>query len=164
MQRSATSAPGTQNLAELLSVSLAHLDPEAEMRKFFGSKVVKANKSKPSPGGPSTSRRQGNAQRSHLTRPQPTWWNTNQREGLSLRGVTETEVREKESRSRWDVGGGGVEERWWTVEYSKRYKSATKTFMQAVMAGGGNDSLRLSGNGFINKILRYQIQKHFGTS
>lgn len=150
MQKSATSAPGARALAELLSVSLAHLDPEAEMRRFFGSKVVQANKSKPSSGGPSGSRRQGNsaAQRSHLTRPQPTWWNANQREGLSMRGVTETEILEKESRSRWDVGGGGggVEERWWTVEYSKRYKSVTKRFMQAVMAGGRNNPLQPSPN------------------
>jgi hypothetical protein len=48
-------------------------------------------------------------------------------------------VREKETRSGWTVGAGGVEERWWTVEYSKRYKSVTKAFMQAVMAGGENN-------------------------
>jgi hypothetical protein len=64
-----------------------------------------------------------------------------------MRGLTETEVREKEARSGWNVGGGGVEERWWTVEYSKRYKSVTKTFMQAVMAGGRNYILP-SSNGF----------------
>ena len=134
LRKSTTSTPDGHTLANLLSISLAHLDPEAEMRKFFGSKVIQANKS----SGPSSSRRQANApaQRSHLTRPQATWWNANKREGLSMRALTEVEVREKEARGGLDAGGGAEEERWWTVEYSKRYKGMTKEFMQAVMAGG----------------------------
>ena len=138
MQRNTGTTPSAQTLVNLLSVSLAHLDPEAEMRKFFGSKVVEANRSKPSAAGSPGSRRQTNApaQRSHLTRPQSTWWNANKREGLTLRRLTEEEVRQKEARSEWDVEGYEVEERWWTVEYSKRYKSVTKAFMQAVMASG----------------------------
>jgi hypothetical protein len=58
-----------------------------------------------------------------------------------MSGLTTAQVQEKEVRNEWNVGGGGVEERWWTVEYSKRYKSVTKTFMQAVMAGGEKNLL-----------------------
>ncbi len=39
---------GTQSLADLLSVSLQNLDGEAEMRRFFGSRVVTANRAEQS--------------------------------------------------------------------------------------------------------------------
>ena len=39
------SSPATaRSLAALLSVSVQHLDSEAELRKFFGSKVISAAK------------------------------------------------------------------------------------------------------------------------
>ncbi|PBK72182.1 DUF654-domain-containing protein [Armillaria solidipes] len=114
-------------LASLLSVSLSHLDSEAEMRKFFGSKVVQASKAD-TPGATSSSRRQPTALRSHLTRPQPAWAQARTREGLSIRPLTETELRHQ--------GAGSVPgEKWWTVEYSKKYKSMTKVFIQTVQAG-----------------------------
>lgn len=114
------------------------------MRKFFGSRVIQASKSKPSSSGPSTSRRQANAaaQRSNLTRPQSTWRDANQREGLSMRSLTQEEVKQNTLLS----PEGMVDERWWTVEYSKRYKSVTMAFMQAVMAGGEDGPLLLSNN------------------
>ncbi|KAF8075761.1 transcriptional repressor TCF25-domain-containing protein [Lyophyllum atratum] len=112
-------------LSALLAVSLPHLDSEAELRKFFGSKVIQANKSSSSPGG-GAARRNAAAQRSHLTRPQAGWWSASQREGLSIRVLSGEEVEGK---------GGGGGEKWWTVEYSQRYKSMTKMFIQAVMSG-----------------------------
>ncbi|KAK0231553.1 transcriptional repressor TCF25-domain-containing protein [Armillaria fumosa] len=114
-------------LAALLSVSLSHLDSEAEMRKFFGSKVVQASKAD-TPGATSSSRRQPTALRSHLTRPQPTWAQARTREGLSIRPLTDNELKHQ--------GAGSVlGEKWWTVEYSKKYKSMTKVFIQTVQAG-----------------------------
>lgn len=53
-----------------------------------------------------------------------------QREGLSARPLTEEETSGKVNKG--PAGPG----KWWTVEYSKRYKGVTKTFMQAVMTGG----------------------------
>ncbi|KAF9037062.1 transcriptional repressor TCF25-domain-containing protein [Panaeolus papilionaceus] len=115
-----------QSLADLLGVSLQHLDAEAEMRKFFGSRVVTATKAESS-----TSRKKPQAVRSHLTRPQATWWAAKGREGLSLRALTDEEVDEKLDSHAWQP----LQEKWWTVEYSKRYKSMTKAFMGTVYSG-----------------------------
>ncbi|TFY74297.1 hypothetical protein EWM64_g9715 [Hericium alpestre] len=115
-------------LAALLSVSLSHVDPDAEMRKFFGKKVVDAA-AKASPG-PSSARRQPVTQRSSLTR-RPTWWPAKMREGLMVRVLSDEEFQRKMKENGWSE----LEERWWTVEYSKRYKGVTLSFMQTVMSG-----------------------------
>ncbi|KAJ3542667.1 hypothetical protein NMY22_g3426 [Coprinellus aureogranulatus] len=119
-----------QTFADLLSVSVQHLDSDAEMRKFFGSKVVQANKDSSSSAGPS--RRKTPAVRSHLTQPKPTWWAAKGREGLSIRALTEDELNAKLKRHGWQPM---PQEKWWTVEYSKRYKSLTKVFMGTVYSG-----------------------------
>ncbi|KAF9530905.1 transcriptional repressor TCF25-domain-containing protein [Crepidotus variabilis] len=125
-QRVSQSVTGKDALGDLFSVSLQHLDSEAEMKRFFGSKVVQASKA-----GESSKGRKAPTVKSHLTRPQPTWWAAKGREGLSLRQYTDDEVNAKLSRNSWSP----IQEKWWTVEYSKRYKSVTKAFMGAVMAG-----------------------------
>lgn len=118
-------------IASLLSVSVQHLDSEAEMRKFFGAKVVSA--SKDSAPGPSTSRRQPSSQRSNLTRPKANWWPAQLREGLSIRLLSADEVEQKTLRHAWGhIPGESI----WTVEYSKKYRGATLAFMQTVMSGG----------------------------
>ncbi|KAJ2915984.1 hypothetical protein MD484_g4437, partial [Candolleomyces efflorescens] len=124
-----------QTFSDLLSVSVQHLDSDAEMRKFFGSKVVQASKassSGPQAGGAGSSRRHAPAVRSQLTRPQPTWWAAKGREGLRIRVLTEDEVDAKLKRHGWEAV---PQEKWWTVEYSKRYKSLTKVFMGTVYSG-----------------------------
>ena len=120
-----------QTFADLLSVSPQYLDGEAEMRKFFGSKVVTANKETSGPAGPS--RRKAAVIRSQLTRPKPTWWAAKGREGLSIRSLTEDEVNARLKRHDWQPM---PQEKWWTVEFSKRYKSLTKVFMGIVYSGG----------------------------
>lgn len=133
MHQSSMSSADSQLLAKLLSISLAHLDSEAELRKFFGSKVIQVTRMSSGPSSPN--RRQGAspALRSHLTKPKSTWWAAGQREGLSARAYTEGEANEMLHRHEWDAVG---EEKWWTVEYSKKYKSMTKAFMSTVMGGG----------------------------
>ena len=125
-----TGSPATaRSLATLLAVSLTHLDSEAELRKFFGSKVISAAKGSAS----SSSTRQTVAQRSNLTRPQPTWWPSQFREGLSVRQLTDGEVEETLRRHvRQPLHG----EKIWTVEYSKKYRAVTFDFMRTVMSGG----------------------------
>jgi hypothetical protein len=142
-----------QTFADLLSVSAHHLDSDAEMRKFFGSKVVQANKETSSSAGPS--RRKAPAIRSQLTRPKPTWWAAKGREGLSLRALTEDEINGKLKRHGWQ---SIPQEKWWTVEYSKRYKSLTKVFMGTVYSGGACNSsfTKWMSNGF-------QIHRDSGT-
>ncbi|KIJ58856.1 hypothetical protein HYDPIDRAFT_163022, partial [Hydnomerulius pinastri MD-312] len=118
-------------LSALLSVSVNHLDAELELKKFFGSKAVSAAQSATA-SSPANKKRRGvqpQTQRSQLTRPQQSWGMIKQREGLSSRALTEEEVAKKVNKG--PAGAG----KWWTVEYSKRYKGVTKTFMQAVMTG-----------------------------
>ncbi|KAJ7775719.1 transcriptional repressor TCF25-domain-containing protein [Mycena maculata] len=123
-------ALSSTSLASLLSVSLAHLDSEAEMRKFFGARVIQANKS----GASGSSRRQ-TTQRSNLTRPPAVWFQTAPREGLSLRALSDDELDTKLVRHSWDRT---TDEKWWTVEYSKKYKSVTMAFMTIVYSGDPN--------------------------
>ncbi|KAF8582034.1 DUF654-domain-containing protein [Ramaria rubella] len=103
----------------LLSVSLKHLDPETELRRFFGSKVITAS------GASRPSRI-----RSHLARPQPAWPPAQYRAGLSMRALTPEEVQEKETGV-----GPDHRERWWTIEASPRYKGTTYEYLQCVMGG-----------------------------
>ncbi|KIK76554.1 hypothetical protein PAXRUDRAFT_835310 [Paxillus rubicundulus Ve08.2h10] len=128
---STTTDTRTTALSSLLSVSVSHLDAESELKKFFGSKAVSAAQSATSAPSPYKKRRgvQLQTQRSQLTRPQPSWGVIKQREGLSSRPLTEEEVTGKVSNGPAGFG------KWWTVEYGKRYKGVTKTFMQAVMTG-----------------------------
>ena len=126
---------GTQSIADLLSVSLQNLDGEAELRRFFGSRVVTANRSEQS-----SNRKKGPQVKSNLTRPQPTWWAATGREGLSLRSLTDEEVGTKFKAHGWNP----MQEKWWTVEYSKKYKSMTKAFMDTVLSGGERRSVYLS--------------------
>jgi hypothetical protein len=107
-------------LATLLSVSVANLDSEAEMRRYFGAKVVSASKA----SGPSAPRQSQQHVRSQLTRPRPTWWPAKLREGLTTRPLS---LEEKPSTTG---------EKWWTVEYSKKYRGITRAFVGIVMAGG----------------------------
>ncbi|KDR71096.1 hypothetical protein GALMADRAFT_229747 [Galerina marginata CBS 339.88] len=125
-QKISQAESGKHSLADLLSVSLQHLDGEAEMRRFFGSRVVQANRAEQS-----SSRRKAPAVKSNLTRPQPTWWAAKGREGLSLRALSDEETNEKLKRQGWTP----MQEKWWTVEYSKKYKSMTKAFMDTVLSG-----------------------------
>ena len=130
------SSPATaRSLAALLSVSVQHLDSEAELRKFFGSKVISAAKGSSS----SASTRQSVATRSNLTRPHASWWPAQFREGLSVRQLTDEEVEEGLRRHlRQPLHGEKV----WTVEYSKKYRAVTFDFMRTVLSGGLCSSFR----------------------
>ncbi|PFH47324.1 hypothetical protein AMATHDRAFT_67935 [Amanita thiersii Skay4041] len=134
-QQISMSAADSQAFSKFLAVSLAHLDSEAELRKFFGSKVIQANKTSSTSGGSGGRRRPplpSGALRSNLTKPKPTWWAARQREGLSIRAYTDEEMRAKADRHHWDMVS---DEKWWSVEYSKKYKSMTKAFIRTVMSG-----------------------------
>ncbi|KAL1938621.1 hypothetical protein VTO73DRAFT_11436 [Trametes versicolor] len=124
----ASSPAAARSLAALLGVSLQHLDSEAELRKFFGSKVISAAKS----GSSSGSARQSVLQRSNLTRPQPAWWPAQLREGLSVRVLTAEELDVGLRRHGWQPLHG---EKFWTVEYSKKYRAVTFEFMRTVLSG-----------------------------
>jgi hypothetical protein len=115
---------------KLLSVLHSHLNPDAEMRRFFGAKVIATSRNEEGPS--SRARRQPVTQRSNLTHPRPNWWPAKLREGLTLRPLTDDEAAAKAWLAPW----GNTEEKFWTVEYSKKYKGATRAFLQTVLSGG----------------------------
>ena len=53
--------------------------------------------------------------------------------GPSLQPLAEDEVNAKLKRHTWNA----MQEKWWTVEYSKKYKSMTKAFMPETVLSGG---------------------------
>lgn len=124
----------SNTLFSLLGASLAHLDGEAELRKFFGGKVVAASRSDSGSSSSSQAKRLMKNVRSNLTRPKVGWGNAGRREGLSARLLTDEEREDRNARHRWsgDVAG----ERKWTVEYSKSYRGTTRVFMHMVTIGG----------------------------
>ncbi|EIW81729.1 DUF654-domain-containing protein [Coniophora puteana RWD-64-598 SS2] len=123
-------------LAPHLAISPQHLDPTAELRKFFGSKVLSAVSASSSDASTSRAGARGKrggggretALRSVLTRPPAIWARYKPREGLSVRPLDGEEVGKK-------TGGVNAGERWYTVEYSKGYKTKTKAFVDSVMMG-----------------------------
>ncbi|THU96206.1 hypothetical protein K435DRAFT_828939 [Dendrothele bispora CBS 962.96] len=136
-------------LPALLSITPSNLDNEAEMRKFFGSKVVDATKNASGSGGGGASTSAGRRaqarlqpnQRSNLVRPQNTWPPAQMRDGLSCRPLVDEELVEQTRNTKADQDSdvfGVPGEKWWTVEYSKRYKSMTLSFMQTVLSGDPN--------------------------
>lgn len=140
----ALQASAISTLASLLAVSLPHLDSEAEMRKFFGSKAVHAAKSDAAPGSsssPSRNRHTTSVQKSNLTHPQSSWWAAKAREGLTIASLSPSEILAHEKSMGWNIAVPG--ENWCTVEYSKRYRSMTMSFIQAVMAGDPEQFYRL---------------------
>ncbi|KZS90931.1 DUF654-domain-containing protein [Sistotremastrum niveocremeum HHB9708] len=112
------------SLSKLLAVSLNYLDADAELRRFFGAKVVKSAEPKSS----SSHKRTGNI-RSQLTKFKPAWAPPQMRDGLSLHELDE------EVPNVAELDGS---ERWWSIEPSKKYKSLTKFFIQTVQSGDPN--------------------------
>ena len=140
----------------LLAVSTRYLDSDMEMRKFFGSKVVSLintwektllnklsisqidsvqNQPRTSTNGRQSVRAQPTKVKSILAKPTNEWWPASMREGLSCRMLSPDELIEKQIRAGSDEDLQDVE-RWYTVEYSKKYRSVTKAFLDAVMSGG----------------------------
>ncbi|KIY63859.1 DUF654-domain-containing protein, partial [Cylindrobasidium torrendii FP15055 ss-10] len=130
-QAAAASQSISDSIASLLAVNLSQLDGEAEMRRYFGSKVIQASMTE-TPGHASSSRRKPTSVRSNLAHPKPTWAPAGMREGLTVRPLTQDETNDKCARRSVELLRG---ERWWTLEYSKRYKGMTKIFIGTVQAG-----------------------------
>ncbi|KAG8742356.1 hypothetical protein FRC10_001637 [Ceratobasidium sp. 414] len=100
---SGIASPTAQTLFSLLGASLKDFDSEAEMRRFFGSKVVNSAK----PG-----QRSQKVSRSHLTKPTQQWAGTPQ--GISMVPLDDYERRRK--------GYARNGEKWWNIEHSIDYK------------------------------------------
>ncbi|VDC02206.1 unnamed protein product [Peniophora sp. CBMAI 1063] len=122
-------SPAAREWHSLLTLQPANLDPDSEMRKYFGTKVVAQAKAESASSSSGPTRKPQPPDRTQLTRPRATWWPGRMREGLSMSELSDEEC---EGKSGWSEDG---EERWWSVEYSKRYKGITRTFMSLVKIG-----------------------------
>ncbi|KZT67039.1 DUF654-domain-containing protein [Daedalea quercina L-15889] len=136
---SASASPAAHSastaLASLLSVSVQNLDAEAELRKFFGSRVISAAKSSDagsSKRAAAAAARLKSQAKATLARPKDNWWPANHRQGLSSRQYTQEDEEKMRGRHAWSTLLG---EKVWTVEYSKKYRGVTLAFMQTVMSG-----------------------------
>lgn len=137
-----TTSPTSASLAKLLAVSLPHLNSDAELRKFFGAKVIDANKPVESAPTGRRGRRmialQSEQQRSSLTAPKVEWARARQqREGLSARALDGDEMEARNQRRGWQREGDGDGDVWYTVEYNRRYKRLVRRFLEVVASGGG---------------------------
>ena len=88
-------------LRTVLEVEPKYLDADAEMRRYFGNKVINSAEG-------SKAQARAPAVRSILTRPKKMWPPASMREGLSLRQLVERELPPQ-------AKGG---EKWFTVEHS----------------------------------------------
>ncbi|KAH8830028.1 transcriptional repressor TCF25-domain-containing protein [Flagelloscypha sp. PMI_526] len=104
-----------------LSLESSFLDPAAELRKFFGSRVV----SSASQGSSSAAGKRSVTQKSLLTKPHPTWYQIKGRDGLGL-----TAFESKEHLY--------PEEKYWTIGYTPKYKAVTRNFLRTVASGDPN--------------------------
>jgi hypothetical protein len=104
------------------------------MRRFFGSKVASSKRPSPNPllSNRPLRRCVGPRKKSNLTKADANWWHAYG--GLSARALTKEELAEKFKRHEFAPLEG---DKWWTVEYSRKYKSATWSFFQTVLLGGG---------------------------
>lgn len=112
------------------------------LRNAPDTEILQISSTKAQTKGPRGGRAVVQNLKSNLTKPQPTWWNAAQREGLTVTSLTDEEVSAKEKRSGLILTD--KKDRWWTVQYSDRYRSVTKAFVSAVMIGGGYMRLDLS--------------------
>ncbi|KIM32756.1 hypothetical protein M408DRAFT_186122 [Serendipita vermifera MAFF 305830] len=121
-----------QTMRSLLAIQPKHLDPDAEMRRFFGSKVISAAESSSSstPGGQQP---RAPLARSVLCRPQSSWPPAAMRDGLTMRPLTVDETKMKDggekAEKNWMRMPG---DKWFTVEHSPEYRWDQLQFIQVV--------------------------------
>ncbi|GAA94589.1 uncharacterized protein L969DRAFT_19174 [Mixia osmundae IAM 14324] len=110
-------------LNELLSVDSKRTDPEVELRKMFGSRVVSADSSVSKSRGSSRSR-------TLLVKPKQTWPPfAGAKGGLDMRELSDQDGIESRGRA----------ERWFSYEHSPAYVEVQQRFLEAVMSLDGNN-------------------------
>ncbi|CDZ98610.1 Uncharacterized conserved protein [Phaffia rhodozyma] len=118
-------------LRTLLTIDPKNLDPDLELRKFFGSKVIAApSGSTPTRGGPGGGARR-NLIKTHLSKPRPNWPPPTSLLGLGMRELTDDEVQEKRARLGLSPKGGKGE-KWFTFEHGGMWKEAQRQFLGAI--------------------------------
>ncbi|WVR08578.1 hypothetical protein IAU60_005633 [Kwoniella sp. DSM 27419] len=122
----------------LLSVDPKNLDADAELRRFFGSKVIASsaqsgsNRHRP---GPSAKLRYT------ISKPKPNYPPATSLAGLIMREMIDSEVEElyeRRGRERLDKG-----EKWFTFEHAGAWREIERQFMGAVGSHDPNELMAL---------------------
>ena len=140
----------------LLSVDPKNLDADAELRRFFGSKVVGGgfqggdtcslqiaslaqsggNRHRP---GPSAKLRYT------ISKPKPTYPPATSLSGLGMREMSEEEVEEVLVRRNVEGVSSDKGEKWFTFEHSPQWREVERQFMGAVRSHGRSGTSELLG-------------------
>ncbi|KAG8832450.1 hypothetical protein FRC17_001323 [Serendipita sp. 399] len=125
-QRAAPSVVSAlHTLSSLLSIQPKYLDADAEMRRFFGSGVIRSAEASSS----STPTQRIPAARSTLCKPQSTWPPGATRDGLAMRPLTNEERKDVPQENNWMTMPG---DKWFTIEHSPSYRWDQAQFIQVV--------------------------------
>ncbi|OCF31778.1 cytoplasmic protein [Kwoniella heveanensis BCC8398] len=135
---SAGEARSTMAFRNLLSVDPKNLDADAELRRFFGSKVITSS----AQSGPNKHRPGPSAKlRYTISKPKPTYPPATSLAGLIMREMIDTEVDELyERRERQRVDKG---EKWFTFEHAGAWREIERQFMGAVRSHDPNELMAL---------------------
>ncbi|WVW80890.1 hypothetical protein I302_102881 [Kwoniella bestiolae CBS 10118] len=122
----------------LLSVDPKNLDADAELRRFFGSKVIASSATT----GPNRHRPGPSAKlRYTISKPKPTYPPATSLAGLVMREMIDNEVEElyeRRGKERIDKG-----EKWFTFEHTGPWREIERQFMGAVRSHDPNELMAL---------------------
>ncbi|OCF54767.1 cytoplasmic protein [Kwoniella mangroviensis CBS 10435] len=122
----------------LLSVDPKNLDADAELRRFFGSKVIASSAT----SGPDRHRPGPSAKlRYTISKPKPTYPPATSLAGLVMREMIDNEVEElyeRRGKERIDKG-----EKWFTFEHTGPWREIERQFMGAVRSHDPNELMAL---------------------
>ncbi|WWC92247.1 uncharacterized protein L201_007201 [Kwoniella dendrophila CBS 6074] len=122
----------------LLSVDPKNLDAEAELRRFFGSKVIASSAT----SGPNRHRPGPSAKlRYTISKPKPNYPPATSLAGLVMREMIDNEVEElyeRRGKERIDTG-----EKWFTFEHTGPWREIVRQFMGAVRSHDPNELMAL---------------------
>lgn len=123
----------------LLSVDSKALDPDAELKRFFGAKVV--NSAQQSTG--SKEARYAKVFEKHISRmrilfarPKMTWPITSSFGGVSMSALGESEINDIREVHQHAEGMSGANERWFTFEHDAGYRQIQLQFLGAIRSHG----------------------------
>jgi hypothetical protein len=136
----------TLGLRQLLSVDPKNLDADAELRRFFGSKVVRLTAPQPNLGTDDQISSSAASSKSHrptastklrytISKPKPTYPPATSLAGLGMREMTDEEVEDVHSgrMTPWKDPA----EKWFTFEHAGMWRETTRQFLGATQSHGG---------------------------
>ncbi|EIW69934.1 hypothetical protein TREMEDRAFT_38605 [Tremella mesenterica DSM 1558] len=140
LQQRSNQTPSSSSIAlrNLLSVDPKNLDADAELRRFFGSKVIASSASTGNKHrGPSVSTKL----KFTLSKPKPQYPPATSLSGLGMREMTDDEVNDLYDRRDWGEPEDGG--KWFTFEHSGAWREIERQFLGAVSSHDPNQLMAL---------------------